>query len=89
MSDERPDGWSYLDDEARVRAILCELQEMQAVRDNLTATQGRCNVLLEENHQLKCEKARLCGVVEKLLGFVAEEANEDTIAFIMEKVKVP
>ena len=51
MTEERPDGWSHLDDEGRVREVLRELQEMQALRDNLTATQTRCGELLEDSRQ--------------------------------------
>lgn len=51
MSDERPDGWCNLDDEGRVRAVLRELREMEALRDNLTATQARCGELLEDSRQ--------------------------------------
>ena len=59
MSEERPDGWSNLDDEGRVRAVLRELREMQALRDNLSATQGRCGELLEENRALKRQLASM------------------------------
>ena len=73
--------------ENQVREVLGQLREFQAINDNLKSTQERCSELLEENRQLKREKARLCGVIEKLLGFTAEEANDETIAWIMEKVK--
>ncbi len=80
---------SNLDDEGQVRMLLRRLHDYDAMADNLKAARRVGVELLKENQQLKRDKARLCGVIEKLLGFVAEEANEETIAFIMEKVKSP
>lgn len=74
-----------IDDE--LLGLKRKLDEVIDLRDNLKLTQERCNVLLNEVRQLKHEKARLCSIIEKLLGFVAEEANEETVAFITKKVK--
>lgn len=36
-------------DEDQVRAVLRQLQELQALRDNLASCQGRCGELLEDS----------------------------------------
>lgn len=51
MSDERPDGWSNLDDEGQVRMLLRRLRDYDAMSDNLKATVNRCSELLEDSRQ--------------------------------------
>lgn len=51
MSDERPDGWSNLDDEGQLRLLLRRLRDYDAMADNLKATQERCGELLEDSRQ--------------------------------------
>lgn len=51
MTEERPDGWSNLDDEGQVRVLLRRLRDYDAMADNLKATQERCGELLEDSRQ--------------------------------------
>lgn len=46
---------NYIKQIDTVRTILRQLQNYQFVLDALTATQARCNELLEENRKLKKE----------------------------------
>jgi hypothetical protein len=54
----------------QLRALKAELDEVVALRDNLKATQGRCNELLEENRQLKRELAENVVLVNQLLELI-------------------
>lgn len=42
-----------------LRKLKAELDELQALRDNLTATQNRCSALLTENRKLKSHLATM------------------------------